>query len=95
MLTHRRLALLLLNHISSAVHFMKDALVLSVDRKGFDVIAKVPEKATNSNIIQQYNWKEFRFSFKEEAQDIEAFCCMLVDLEEEALERVKSYSGLG
>lgn len=72
---------------------LKDALMLSIDRKGFDILAKVPEVDSNQN--QQYNWKEFRFTFKEEASDIESFCRLLVELEEEALESVKSYSGLG
>lgn len=67
--------------------------MLSIDRKGFDILAKVPEVDSNQN--QQYNWKEFRFTFKEEASDIESFCRLLVELEEEALESVKSYSGLG
>ncbi|KAJ0962371.1 hypothetical protein J5N97_030199 [Dioscorea zingiberensis] len=71
----------------------RDALMLSIDRKGFDILAKVPE--AHSNNTQQYNWKEFRFTFKEEVYDIEAFCGLLVELEEEALESVKSYSGLG
>ncbi|KAH7667840.1 FMN-binding split barrel-containing protein [Dioscorea alata] len=71
----------------------RDALMLSIDQKGFDILAKVPEVDSNQN--QQYNWKEFRFTFKEEASDIESFCRLLVELEEEALESVKSYSGLG
>ncbi|KAJ8458780.1 hypothetical protein OPV22_031706 [Ensete ventricosum] len=73
----------------------RDALLLSVDHNGFDVLAKVPETVNNSTSNQQYHWKEFRFNFKEQAHDVEAFCRMLVELEEEALERVKSYSGLG
>ncbi|KAJ3682736.1 hypothetical protein LUZ60_012963 [Juncus effusus] len=72
----------------------RDALMLSIDHKGFDVLAKVPE-TMNSEVPQQYSWKEFRFNFKQEAKDIEAFCHMLVELEEEALMHVKSYSGLG
>ncbi|KAM0948273.1 putative FMN-binding split barrel, heme oxygenase HugZ-like superfamily [Dioscorea sansibarensis] len=71
----------------------RDALMLSIDRKGFDILAKVPEVDSSQN--QQYVWKEFRFTFKEEASDIESFCRLLVELEEEALESVKSYSGLG
>ncbi|XP_008784522.2 uncharacterized protein LOC103703450 isoform X1 [Phoenix dactylifera] len=73
----------------------RDALMLSIDRNGFDVLAKVPETITSSGLSQQYGWKEFRFTFKEEARDIEAFCRMLVELEEDALQSVKSYSGLG
>ncbi|XP_020087082.1 uncharacterized protein LOC109709318 [Ananas comosus] len=73
----------------------RDALMLSVDRKGFNVLAKVPETVAGGGGAQQYQWKEFRFSFKEEAKDVEAFCQMLVELEEEALQHVNSYSGLG
>ncbi|KAG1339210.1 hypothetical protein COCNU_04G015160 [Cocos nucifera] len=73
----------------------RDALMLSIDRNGFDVLAKVPETITSSGLSQQYGWKEFRFTFKEAAPDIEAFCHLLVELEEEALQSVKSYTGLG
>ncbi|XP_042419999.1 uncharacterized protein LOC122008350 [Zingiber officinale] len=71
----------------------RDAFILSIDHKGFDILAKVTEGVTSSSV--NYRWKEFRFTFKEEAQDMEAFCNMLVELEEEALRRVKTYSGLG
>ncbi|CAL9134923.1 unnamed protein product [Musa textilis] len=73
----------------------RDALLLSVDHNGFDVLTKVPETVKNSTSNQQYHWKEFRFNFKEKAHDVKSFCGRLVELEEEALERVKSYSGLG
>lgn len=69
--------------------------MLSIDQNGFDVLAKIPEAITSSGLSQQYGWKEFRFTFKDEARDIEAFCRMLVELEEEALQSVKNYSGLG
>ena len=68
---------------------MKDACVLSVDRKGFDVLVKVPSHGG------EYNWKEFRVRFEEEAADVERFCHQLVKMEERALEIVKSSSGLG
>ncbi|XP_006649849.1 uncharacterized protein LOC102714542 [Oryza brachyantha] len=71
-----------------------DALLLSIDHHGFDVLAKVPEKEVLLDVPRQYIWKEFRFSFKEAAKDIEDFCRMLVELEEEAVQSVKSYSGL-
>ncbi|KAF0935933.1 hypothetical protein E2562_036924 [Oryza meyeriana var. granulata] len=71
-----------------------DALLLSIDHHGFDVLAKVPDRAVLLDVPRQYIWKEFRFSFKEAAKDIEDFCRMLVELEEEALHSVKSYSGL-
>uniref|UniRef100_A0A0E0J245 Uncharacterized protein n=1 Tax=Oryza nivara TaxID=4536 RepID=A0A0E0J245_ORYNI len=70
-----------------------DALLLSIDHHGFDVLAKVPEKAVLLDVPRQYVWREFRFSFKEAAKDIEDFCRMLVELEEEALQSMKSYSG--
>jgi hypothetical protein len=73
---------------------LKDALLLSIDHHGFDVLAKVPEKAVLLDVPRQYVWREFRFSFKEAAKDIEDFCRMLVELEEEALQSMKSYSGL-
>ncbi|WOL14893.1 hypothetical protein Cni_G23674 [Canna indica] len=69
----------------------RDAFILSLDHKGFDVLAKVGA----GNFSLQYTWKEFRFTFKEEAEDMEAFCRMLIELEEEALQRVKGFSGLG
>ncbi|XP_077232858.1 uncharacterized protein LOC143872518 [Tasmannia lanceolata] len=72
----------------------RDALMLSVDSKGFDVLGKVPGVTTKDG-LSQYEWREFRFTFKQEARDIETFCRLLVDMEEEALKNVSSYSGLG
>ncbi|RWR86055.1 hypothetical protein CKAN_01493700 [Cinnamomum micranthum f. kanehirae] len=72
----------------------RDAFMLSVDRKGFDVLGKVPGLVTKDG-FSQFEWKEFRFTFKEEARDIEAFCQQLVEMEEEAIKNVSSYSGLG
>jgi hypothetical protein len=69
--------------------------MLSIDHHGFDVLAKVPERASLGNVPHQYHWKEFRFTFKEPAKDAEEFCRTLVKLEEEVLASVKSYSGLG
>ncbi|PKA61898.1 hypothetical protein AXF42_Ash008730 [Apostasia shenzhenica] len=68
--------------------------MLSIDRFGFDVLAKVPESTASDGQSLQYVWKELRFTFREAASDIEAFCNMLVGLEEEALQSVRSYSGL-
>lgn len=73
----------------------RDALMLSIDHKGFDVLGRVPEGETEDGTSQQFVWKEFRFTFKEEASDIESFCRLLVEFEEEILETVKRYSGLG
>ncbi|ONK67771.1 uncharacterized protein A4U43_C05F3600 [Asparagus officinalis] len=76
---------------------VRDALMLSIDRKGFDVLGKVAQQATNNDGLStmQYTWKEFRFSFEEQASDLEAFCSRLIELEEKTLQSVKSYSGLG
>lgn len=72
----------------------KDAYMLSVDRKGFEVLGKVPSQVIKDG-NREYQWKEFRFTFKEEARDIESFCDQLVMMEEDVLKDVSSYSGLG
>ncbi|XP_031486950.1 uncharacterized protein LOC116255303 isoform X1 [Nymphaea colorata] len=72
----------------------RDALMLSADRSGFDVLGKVPCSITKDG-FGQYQWKEFRFPLKEEADNIEAFCHSLVEMEDEVLQTVSSYSGLG
>ncbi|KAG0496991.1 hypothetical protein HPP92_001682 [Vanilla planifolia] len=72
----------------------RDAVMLSIDHCGFDVLAKVPESMASIGESSRYTWKEFRFTFKEEATDVEAFCRLLVGLEEEVLQSVRSYSGL-
>lgn len=72
---------------------VKDALMLSVDRKGFDVLGKTLGPLMNDG-SRQYLWNEFRFTFKEEAGDIEKFCRQLVLMEEEALKTVSSFSGI-
>ncbi|GJN08294.1 hypothetical protein PR202_ga26200 [Eleusine coracana subsp. coracana] len=69
-------------------------IMLSVDHHGFDVLAKVPQSVISLDVPQQYHWKEFRFTFKEPAKDVEDFCSRLVELEEEAIQSIKSYSGL-
>ncbi|XP_057979790.1 uncharacterized protein LOC131165765 isoform X2 [Malania oleifera] len=71
----------------------RDAFMLSMDRKGFDVLGKVRGPMLKDGSCE-YQWKEFRLNFKEEACDVETFCRQLVEMEEEALEEVKSYSGL-
>lgn len=68
--------------------------MLSVDRKGFDILGKVRSKVTGDE-IDEYQWKQFRITFKEEARDIESFCQQLVEMEEDAIKKVSSYSGLG
>ncbi|KAH0454188.1 hypothetical protein IEQ34_016112 [Dendrobium chrysotoxum] len=72
----------------------RDALMLSIDQYGFDVLAKVSQSMTSNIQSLEYVWKEFRFSFKEEASDLETFCNLLIGLEEEVLQSVRSYSGL-
>ncbi|KAK8942763.1 hypothetical protein KSP39_PZI008931 [Platanthera zijinensis] len=72
----------------------RDALMFSVDQFGFDVLAKVPESTTSNAQSLQYIWKEFRFTFKEKVTDVEALCALLMGMEEEVLQSVRSYSGL-
>ncbi|XP_056169492.1 uncharacterized protein LOC115682254 isoform X2 [Syzygium oleosum] len=71
-----------------------DAYMLSLDQKGFDILGKVPGPSLQDG-SRQYQWRDFRFSFKEEALDIESFCRQLVEMEEEAIKKVSTYSGLG
>lgn len=72
----------------------KDALMLSVDCKGFNVLGKIlsPLKHDGS---RDYTWTEFRFTFEEEAHDLQTFCRRLVEMEEKALKNITSFSGLG
>ncbi|PON56618.1 FMN-binding split barrel [Parasponia andersonii] len=72
----------------------KDAHMLSIDRKGFDVLGKVSGPLSKDG-FGQYQWREYRFSLKEEARDAETFCRQLVEMEEEAVKLVSSSSGLG
>ncbi|KAK9913484.1 hypothetical protein M0R45_037298 [Rubus argutus] len=71
----------------------KDAYMLSVDRKGFDVLSKVATPLVKDG-FGQYQWKEFRFTLKEEARDVESFCRQLVEMEEDAVKEVSCHSGL-
>ncbi|KAL3523801.1 hypothetical protein ACH5RR_016635 [Cinchona calisaya] len=86
----RALILLCITHLKKNT---KDAFLLSIDRKGFDVLGKVlgPVRSDGS---REYQWKEFRIMFKEEACHVEAFCQQLVQMEEEALKNISSFSGL-
>lgn len=72
----------------------RDAYALSIDRNGFDVLGKVPSPVLKDG-CSQFQWKEFRFTLKEEASDVETFCRQLVEMEEEAVKKVSGYSGLG
>lgn len=72
----------------------RDALMFSVDQFGFDILAKVPGSMTTNALSLQFIWKEFRFTFKEKVTDVEGFCELLMGMEEEVLQSVRSYSGL-
>lgn len=86
----RALVLFCINYLNINA---KDVLLLSMDRKGFDVLAKVPGcvKVDGSH---EYQWKELRFALKEEARDLEAFCNQLLQMEEDALHKISHLSGL-
>ncbi|KAL3655865.1 hypothetical protein CASFOL_000261 [Castilleja foliolosa] len=71
----------------------KDAFLLSVDRKGFDVLGKVMGSVKNDG-SREYLWKELRFTLKDEARDVETFCRQLLEMEEEALKNVSNFSGI-
>ncbi|XP_057757054.1 uncharacterized protein LOC130976256 [Arachis stenosperma] len=88
----RRRALVLFCFVHMNVN-AKDAYITWVDRKGFDVLAKVSSPIMKDG-IGQYQWKEYRFMFKEEAQDVESFCCQLVEMEDEVVKKVSVSSGL-
>ncbi|XP_076903607.1 uncharacterized protein LOC143558710 [Bidens hawaiensis] len=72
---------------------VKDALVLSIDRKGLDLLGKFVGPMADDG-SHEYQWKELRLLLKEEAPDVEAFCKRLVEMEEEAIKNVSSFSGL-
>ncbi|XP_019451016.1 PREDICTED: uncharacterized protein LOC109353266 [Lupinus angustifolius] len=88
----RRTALMLFCFVYMNAH-AKDAYLTSVDRKGFEVLATVPGTVSKEG-VGQYRGKEFRFMFKEEANDVEAFCRQLAEMEEEVVDKVSSSSGL-
>lgn len=71
----------------------KDAFILSVDRKGFDVLAKVLGSVKGDG-SREYQWKELRFTFKDAASDVEAFCQLLLEMEGEALKKASSITGM-
>ncbi|RZB54196.1 uncharacterized protein LOC114395258 isoform X2 [Glycine soja] len=88
----RRTALMLFCFVYKDAN-AKDAYITSIDRKGFDVLAKVSSPVLKDG-IDGYQWKEFRFMFKEEANDVEMFCSQLVEMEEEVINKVSTSSGL-
>ncbi|KAL0016943.1 hypothetical protein SO802_004012 [Lithocarpus litseifolius] len=74
-------------HITFLLYVMLDAYMLSIDRKGFDVLGKVPSPLLKDG-SSQYQWKEFRFTLREEASDVENFCHQHVEMEEEAVKKI-------
>ncbi|KAI3793346.1 hypothetical protein L1987_35963 [Smallanthus sonchifolius] len=72
---------------------VKDALVLSIDRKGLDVLGKVVGPIMDDG-SREYQWKEMRLLLEEEAPDVETFCKRLVEMEKETIKNVSSFSGL-
>lgn len=72
---------------------LKDAFLVSVDRKGFDVLGKILGSVRGDG-SREYQWKELRFAFKDEASDVESFCQQLLKMEEEALKKVSSVTGI-
>ncbi|XP_076910263.1 uncharacterized protein LOC143567842, partial [Bidens hawaiensis] len=72
---------------------VKDALVLSIDRRGLDVLGKFVGPMTDDG-SHEYQWRELRLPLKDEAPDVETFCKRLVEMEQEAIKNVSSFSGL-
>ncbi|KAL2329595.1 hypothetical protein Fmac_017176 [Flemingia macrophylla] len=87
----RRTALMLFCFVHKDAN-AKDAYMTSIDCKGFDILAKVNSPLKDG--IGGFQWKEFRFMFKEEAKDVEMFCSQLVEMEEEMINKVSTSSGL-
>ncbi|EXB58118.1 hypothetical protein L484_026317 [Morus notabilis] len=79
----RALMLFCFMHLNANI---KDAYVLSTDQKGFDVLGKGSSPVVKDGVAQ-YQWREYRFSLKEEARDAETFCRQLVEMEEEAVKK--------
>ncbi|CAN8260505.1 unnamed protein product [Cochlearia groenlandica] len=69
----------------------RDAYMVSVDKKGFDLLGKVPNEEEAED---QYQWREFRFEFEEEVKDVEAFCNQLVEMEQEVVNKFTDHTGL-
>lgn len=89
----RRRALMLFCHVYFNAN-AKDAYILRVDRKGFDMLGKVPSLTVGDG-FGQCEWKDFRFTLKNEATNIGDFCQQLMEMEEEVVKRITNYSGLG
>ncbi|KAG8390876.1 hypothetical protein BUALT_Bualt01G0129200 [Buddleja alternifolia] len=71
----------------------KDAFLVSVDRKGFDVLGKVLGSVKDDG-FREYYWKKLRFTLKNEVCDVETFCQQLLEMEEEALKKISHFSGI-
>lgn len=86
----RALILFCITHLNKNT---KDAYLLSIDRKGLDVLGKVlgPIRSDGS---REYQWREFRIAFREEAHTVETFCSQLVAMEEESLKSISNFSGI-
>ncbi|XP_059297373.1 uncharacterized protein LOC132050239 isoform X3 [Lycium ferocissimum] len=86
----RALILFCITHLNKNA---KDAYLLSVDRKGLDVLGKVlgPIRSDGS---REYEWRELRIAFREEAHTVETFCRQLVEMEQEALKSISNFSGI-
>ncbi|KAH0664552.1 hypothetical protein KY284_029483 [Solanum tuberosum] len=86
----RALILFCITHLNKNA---KDAYLLSIDRKGLDVLGKVlgPIRSDGS---REYQWREFRIAFREEAHTVETFCRQLVEMEEESLKSISNFSGI-
>ncbi|CDY50876.1 BnaA05g37370D [Brassica napus] len=69
----------------------RDAYMVSVDTKGFDLLGKVPSEEEAGD---EYQWREFRFEFEEEMKDVEAFCHQLVEMEQEVVNKFTDHTGL-
>lgn len=65
--------------------------MVSVDKKGFKLLGKVPSEEDAGD---EYQWREFRFEFEEEVKDVEAFCHQLVEMEQEVVSKFTDHTGL-
>jgi len=57
------------------------------------VLAKISGPVSKDG-VGQFQWKELRFMFEQEANDVETFCQHLVQMEEEVIKKVSASSGL-
>ncbi|KAF3585701.1 hypothetical protein F2Q69_00032447 [Brassica cretica] len=69
----------------------RDAYMVSLDTKGFELLGKVPSEEEGGD---EYQWREFRFEFEEEVKDVEAFCQQLVEMEQEVVNKFTDHTGL-